>query len=102
MKTLEDYIRGYPAVPVLLIAEHKEGNVRYSLCKEEHNASFYFMKDEEVLDVKRFAHDEFPKLAIMHLNHKQDLGIIEKIKNCSSYKAFVKFVKENTNKDFII
>ena len=100
MKTLRDYVKGYGYVPILLIAEHKSKGVRYSLVKEETYDSFYYMKGEEVVMKKFLPNDRFPKLAIDHLNHKKDENIINQIKECDSYKAFVKFIKDQTGEDF--
>ena len=102
MKTLLDYVRGYPYVPVLLIAQHLSKGERYLLCKEETHDTFFFMKGEEVVLAKRFTNDAFPKLSIAHINNKKDIGIISEIENCASYRAFVKFVKEQTGEDFIL
>lgn len=100
MKTLADYIRGYGSVPILLIAEYKYQGIRYSLLKEDGHDSFYFCKGNEVIYVKRFPRDQFPRLAIDHINNRKDTSIIDKIEGCASYKAYVSFIKEQTGEDF--
>ena len=100
MKTLRDYIKGYGYVPILLIAEQKSKGVRYSLVKEENYDSFYYMKGEEVIKKEYIPNDLFPKLSIEHINHRHDESIINKIKECDSYKKFVKFIKEQTGEEF--
>lgn len=100
MKTLQDYIRGYGYVPILLVAEYRYNGVRYSLVKQEDYDSFYFMKDKEVVKKKYIPHDRFPKLAIDHLNDKKNQGIINAVHECDSYKSFVKFIKEETDQDY--
>lgn len=102
MKTLYDYIRGYPSVPVLQIAAFRHAGNYYQLAKEESHDSFYFMKGQEVIYVKRYPEDKFPHLAIAHINNRRDESIIEEIKQCLSYKAFVKFIKEQTGEIFSI
>lgn len=102
MKTLRDYVKGYGYIPILLIAEHRSNGVIYSLTKEEAYDSFYFMKGEEVVMKKFLPNDKFPKLSIQHLNHKKDQDIINQIKECDSYKAFVRFIKEQTGEEFSI
>lgn len=99
MKTLEDYIRGYGFVPILLVLEYKHGGRRYSLTKQEGYSSYYFMEDKEVV-FRRFAgNNNLDRLVIDYRNHK-DPEVLERIKEDPMYKAFVKFVKERTGNDF--
>ena len=100
MKTLVDYVRGYPFVPILLICEYKSKGVRYMLTKEECHDSFYFMKGDEVIYAKRFSQDKLPSLSIKHINNKRDEEIKERMRECNSFKAFVKFIKEETGEDY--
>lgn len=100
MKTLHDYVRGYPFVPVLLICEYKSKGVRYQIAKEEYHDDFYYMKGEEVVFARRYPQDKLPSLMIAHLNNKKDESIKEQIRACSSFKAFVKFIKEETGEDY--
>ena len=99
---LEDYVKGYPNVPMLLVAEHISKGIRYSLVKEENYNTFYFMKGNEVLDRKYIAGDKYPKLAIQRLNNKKDTNIVEQIKEQVSYRYFAKFVMEQTGEAFRI
>ena len=100
MKTLYDYVRGYPFVAVLLICEYRSGDTRYWLTKEEGHDSFYFMKGEEVVFSRRYAQDKLPSLMIAHINNKKDEAIKEQIRACSSFKAFVKFVEEQSGEKY--
>ena len=99
---LEDYVKGYPNVPMLLVAEHISKGVRYSLVKEENYNTFYFMKGNEVLDRKYIAGDKFPKLAIARLNDRRNNKIANEICEQPSYKAFCRFVLEQTGENFRI
>lgn len=99
MKTLEDYIKGYPKVPVLIVAEYKHNNDRYFVCKEDTKNSYYYMKNKEVLDVKWYPDDIYEELNIRYYNTK-DKSIIKEIEKQSSYKYFVSFIKKNTGNIF--
>ena len=103
MKILKDYIKGYDYVPLLEVATHiaKDGT-RYSLVKQEGYNSFYFLKGEEVIKREYFPGDKFPKLAIARLNDKKNNEIANEIVEQPSYKAFCKFVLEQTGENFRI
>lgn len=102
MKTLEDYIRGYHYVPILLVLQYIDKGTRYSLQKEENHDTFYFLKGDEVIHAKRFPHDPLPRLAIDHINDKKNEEIIWKMQQCASYKAFSRFIKEETGNEFTL
>ena len=100
-KTLGDFIKGYPRVPVLDVADYKDSKgKRYYLCKEPTGNSYYFMKGEEVIVRKYIPYDNFPKLAIARLNNKKDPEIIKEIEQCQSYQDWVKFIYQQTGEWF--
>lgn len=103
MKTLADYVKGYPYVQIIEVARHvaKNGD-KYYLCKQPGYDNFYFMKGDEVLDSKNYSEDKFPALSIKHLNNKKDQDVINEIKKCLSYKAFAKFIKQQTGEEFTL
>lgn len=97
MKTLGDYIKGYPFVPVLILAKHRDkNNNKYYLCKEEGHNNFYYMRGEEVIDRKYINGDHLEKLSIKYLNNKGNNEILSEIKEQQSYKYFIQFIKEQT------
>lgn len=103
MKILKDYIKGYDYVPILEIATHvaKDGT-RYSLVKQDGYNSFYFLKGEEVIKREWYPGDKFAKLAIARLNDRRNNDIVNEITEQASYKAFCKFVLEQTGENFRI
>lgn len=103
MKTLADYIKGYPCVPVLLLLYYKDENkVKYYLCKEPGYDNYYYMKEEEVLDRKHIKFDKTDRLSIDYLNHKDNMEILSELKEQQAYKYFVTFIKEQTGSDYDI
>lgn len=102
MKTLEDFIKGYPNVEVILVADFRDGNDKYYLVKQPNHNMFYFLKNREVLKRDWLPGDQFPSLSLQYINDKKNLNLPNEIKEQKSYKAFVKFIKENTGKDYSI
>ena len=102
MKTLHDYVRGYPFVPIICVLDYKNNGTLYQLTKQEIGNKFYFMKGQEVVFAKRYVKDKLEKLMIDHINHKKDLDIINAIHDCQAYKDFVKFIKTETGNTFTI
>ena len=103
MKTLKDYIKGYPAVPTLLIAQYRsKDGTRYSLVKEENYNTFYFMKKDEVIKTQYIKGDKYPQLSLDHINFPKDVSVIEEIKEQPSYNEFVKFIRQETGETFTI
>lgn len=100
MKTLRDYIKGYGFVPILLLADFSDNGDRYYLCKEYGHNSFYYMKGNEVLDIRYITGDELEKLSIKYLNDKNNPELKERIEKQISYQAFVKFISDNCNKKY--
>lgn len=99
MKTLADYIKGYPNVEVYILAKYRDKfNNKYYLCKQPGYNNYYFMKGEEVIDKSHIKEDRLERLSIDFLNNKDVLGEIEKQQ---SYKLFVRFIKEQTGDDYI-
>ena len=106
MKTLGDYIKGYPRVEVYLLMEFivftDKGNIRYQLCKQPGYNSFYYMKGDEVIEKKYIAGDHLEKLSIQLINHKNDESIKKAIEEQVSFQHWKKFIKEQTGKDIIL
>ena len=104
MKKLEDYVKGYPGVAILLIASVDYKDEHYYLVKEENYDSFYFMKGQEVLDRKYIPNDKFYSLHLAQLNNKMNKDklneINSQIKDCVSYKAFCRFIKDQTKGEY--
>ena len=101
MKTLADYVKGYPCVNILLLAEYKDkDNNKYYLCKQSGYNNYYYMKGEEVIDRKYINKDHLESLSIKYINNKNNIEIINNIKEQQSYKYFVKFIKEQTGDDY--
>lgn len=97
MKTLNDYIRGH-TTPVYLIAKHGD----YSLTMTQGNERFYFMKKDQVLKMERYPDDLFYQMSVRLLNNKNDEEAKTIAKEQRSYKAFKKFIKDETGEEFII
>ena len=101
MKTLADYIKGYPGVAVLLLDRYVDkNNNKYYLCKVDGSNNFYYMKGEEVIDVRYIVADHYQKLSIDYENHKNDADILKSINEQPSYRYFVKFIKEQTGENY--
>ena len=101
MKTLGDYVKGYPHVAILLLAKYRDkNNNKYYLCKQEGHNNFYYMKGEEVIDRRYINGDHLEKLSIAYLNNKNNMEILSELKEQESYKYFVKFIKEQTGDDY--
>lgn len=100
MKTLEDYIKGYPQVAIYLLLDYrsKDGS-KYYLCKQPGHNNFYFMKGQEVIDKKYINGDHLEKLSVDLINHKD---VKEEVRKQESFKYFVKMVKENSGDDYIL
>lgn len=101
MKTLSDYIKGYPMIPVLLLARYRDkSNNKYYLCKVEGHNNFYYMKGDEVIEAKYIVGDRLEKLSINYINSKSNKEILTELKEQPSYKYFVKFIKEQTGDEY--
>ena len=102
MKTLSDYVKGYPNVPISLLARYRDkDNNKYYLCKEPGHNNFYILKGEEVLDRKYISQDHLEKLSIQFLNHPHDAELLEKIKEQQSYKYFASFIKKEFGEEYV-
>lgn len=101
MKTLADYIKGYPRVSIeLLLRFRSKDNKKYYLCKEPGHNSYYYMCGEEVLEREYISGDLLPKLYLEIENRRLTADTLEKIAEQKSYQKWINFIHKETGEYF--
>ena len=102
MKTLADYIKGYPHVCVYLLCRYRDYNTgkKYSLCQEPGHNSYYFMYEEEVLDRDYIYADNLEKLCLKAVNKKDLQNTLALIEQSRAFKFFIRKLKEELGDSF--